>query len=239
MSDEERIEEESEEVEGHGAKHVVAAGLAGAALIGAGAGAVKLATDDDKSRNQAALVSEETAARLAKADSDGDGYVTYRDLEVVGFKYDTELLKIEGVDVSAEALSAAGHKVELALVDKERGFPVEGDTIMLKEGVAPELDELAKGAAEEWMKKIKPLDLDEDGYLDYEPLADWYKLIIKGEGKGELEEVAGKHVEVKELYAAGIKIRSADLGEGGFAMEEDTIYLKYGVDEQLDAWAFK
>lgn len=238
MSEDKRNEEETagvegEDVEGHGAKHVVAAGLAGAALIGAGAGAVKLATDEDKSRNQAALVSEQgVQERLLKADADRDGYVTYQDLEVVGFKYDPEPLKAAGIDVSAEALSAAGHKLELALVDKEHGFPVEGETILLKENVSPELDELAKGAAEEWMKKIRPLDRDEDGYLDYEGLADYWKVIIKG----ELDEVADKAVEIKELYAAGVKIRSADLGEGGFAMEGDTIFLKYGIDEKLDAF---
>lgn len=241
MTEDERNEEQvdsttpkGEEVEGHGTKHVVAAGLAGAALIGAGAGAVKLATDDDQSRNQGALVSQRgVQERLMKADADRDGYVTYQDLEVVGLKYDTKLLKIEGFDVSAEALSAAGHKVELALVDKEKGFPVEGETIMLKDGVTPELDELAKGAAEEWTKKIRELDRDEDGYLDYEALAEaGNKLIIKG----ELDEVADKHLEIKELVAAGVKIRSADLGEGGFAMEEDTIFVKYGVDEKLDAF---
>jgi hypothetical protein len=235
MSDEERTEERhDEDVEAHGPKKVVATGLAGAALIGAGAVGVKLATDDDSNRNTGALVSPTGVdERLAKADTDRDGYVTYQDLEAVGYKYDAELLKVEGYDVSAEALAAAGHKVELALVDKERGWELEGETIKLRSGVSEELDELAKGGAEEWMKKIRPLDRDEDGYLDYEALAEaGHKLIIKG----ELDEVADKHVEIKELYAAGVKIKSADLGEGGFAMEEDAIYLRYGVDEKLDAF---
>lgn len=236
MSDEERTEErQNEDVEAHGAKQIAAAGLAGAALIGAGAVGVKMATDDDDtSRNQGALVERGTASNLAKADTDRDGYVSYQDLEAVGYKYDTELMKVEGFGGGADALSAAGYKLQLALVGKEKGFPVEGETIMLKYGVTRELDGLAKGAGEEWAKKIKPLDRDEDGYLDYEALAEaGKKVIINDEGP---EELAGKHVEIKELHEAGVKIRSADLGEGGFSMEEDAIFLKYGVNEKVDAF---
>jgi hypothetical protein len=241
MADNERIDderaetEESQEVEAHGAKQVAGIGLAAAALIGAGAVGVKVATDDDKSRNQAALVEEDAASRLAKADADRDGYATYRELDAVGLKYDTELLKIEGIDVSAEALSAAGHKVEIDVVDKENGFPLDGDAIMLKRGVSEELDRLVETSAAEWTLKFNELDRDTDGYAGGEELAAGaYKLVIKGED--ELDEASWKHLEPKSLEEAGQKIRLADLGAGGFAVEKDTIFLKLGVDEKLDAF---
>lgn len=236
MAEDERIDEESasveeaEDVEAHGAKHVVAAGLAGAALIGAGAASVKLTGDDEPQRNQGALLSPE-ARNIQAADLDGDGYVNYRELAHEGFKFSVEPLNAEGIDVTAEGLSAAGHKVEVELVGKEEGFALEGDTIMLKQGVDSELDKLAEGTALEWTKKIREIDRDGDGYASYEELSasDWYKWNV-----AELNE-AGYEVTAEELGKAGYKMNLGLIGEGGFVTQDDMIMLKLGLDDKLDA----
>jgi hypothetical protein len=123
-------------------------------LIGAGAVGVNMATDDDSSRSQAALVDRSAAERLAMADADKDGYVTYGELAHEGYKYTTEELQAEGTDVTAEGLAAAGHKIELKLIGSEEGFALKENLIFLKYNVDPLLDELAKGSASEWTKKI-------------------------------------------------------------------------------------
>jgi hypothetical protein len=235
VTEDERIEEkqapeEPEDVEAHGAKHVVAAGLAGAALIGAGAAGVKLATDDNQSRNQGALVSPEESESLAQADGDNDGYVNYRDLAHEGWKYSVEELNAEGVDVTAEALAAAGAKIELELVGKHEGFPLEGETIKLRSGVDPAVDELIKGRALEWMDKHREIDQDQDGFASVEELekAGWkYDL-------SALQE-AGYEVSAEDLAKAGMKIDLALLGEGGFATKENMVLLRFGVDDKVDA----
>jgi hypothetical protein len=79
-------------------------------LIGAGAVGVTMASDDDSSRSQAALVDRSAAERLAMADADKDGYVTYGELAHEGYKYTTEELQAEGTDVTAEGLAAASRR---------------------------------------------------------------------------------------------------------------------------------
>ena len=233
MTEDEQREEttpEGDDVEGHGARQIAAAGLAGAALIGAGAVGVKVATDDDRSRNKGALVSE--IGSLERADPDQDGFATYHDLAREGFKIDTELLKVEGLEVTADALAAAGHKIELALVGKDEGFPLESDTILLKQEVDERLDELAKTSALEWADKFKELDRDGDGYAGGAELAELgWKLASK-----DLEGVSWKYIEVKSLEEAGVKVDLATLGEGGYSIEDGTIFHKDGVDERLDAF---
>jgi hypothetical protein len=238
VTEDERIDEEhatpedAEDVEGHGVKEVAGVGLAAAALIGAGAVGVKVATDDDKSRNQAALVAEDTRERLAKADADGDGFVDYRDLSDVGMKIAPDELRAEGYDVTSEALASAGVKIELAVIGKEEGFAVEGETIMLKTEVDQRLDEIAKSSALEWADKHKEIDRDGDGYAGgVELLEAGYKVMTT-----DLEEAGYKEVDLKALEEAGMKINLATLGEGGYSVEDGTIFHKDGLDEKLDAF---
>jgi hypothetical protein len=230
MADDERTEETTD-VEAHGAKEIAGVGLAAAALIGAGAVGVKVATDDDKSRNQAALVGDRSVVeRLAIADADKDGYVTYGELAHEGFKYTTEELRSEA-DVSAEGLAAAGYKMELELVGREDGFQLKENLILLKWGPDPALDELAKGSGAEWTKKIREYDADADGYASYEELG---KTGYKWDTR-QLSEVADKEITAEELAKAGWKQPVHTFGEGGFATEEDMVLLKYGIDSKLDA----
>ena len=220
-----------EDVEAHGVKEVAGVGLAAAALIGAGAVGVKMATDDDQNRNQAALVDRSVEERLAMADADKDGYVSYGELAHEGFKYSTEELRAEGVDVSAEGLAAAGYKMELGLIGSDDGFPLKEDLILLKWGSDPALDELAKGSAAEWTKKIREIDQDADGYAASEELG---KAGMKWDTRA-LSEAANKEITAEELAKAGWKQPAHTFGEGGFATEEDMVLLKYGIDSKLDA----
>jgi hypothetical protein len=234
MADDERTEETTD-VEAHGAKEIAGVGLAAAALIGAGAVGVKMATDDDKSRNQAALVGERSVVeRLAMADADKDGYVTYGELAHEGFKYTTEELRSE-VDVSAAGLAAAGYRLKLELIDSEDGFPLKENLILLKHGPDPALDELAQGSAAEWTKKIRELDPDEDGYASYDELAKvGHKMELSA-----INEAFQKHMTAEDLAKAGWKLADHTLGEGGFAVEEGHVMLKRGVDSDLDALFIK
>jgi hypothetical protein len=235
MAEDKRIDEEgagteeNPDVEGHGVKEVAGVGLAAAALIGAGAVGVKVARDDDASdRNVGALLSPE--ARFAEADRDRDGYVTQPELAPYSLKFSTNKFQEEGVDVSEEGLSAAGYKLAVELIGKEDGFSVEGDTVMLKQGVTEELDKLAEGIGLELTKKLRELDRDGDGYASSEELAvsDWYKWDVD-----ELN-AAGYKVTSEDLAKAEYKMDLALLGEGGFVTKEDMILLKQGVDSKLD-----
>lgn len=238
MTEDERTDEEKaaaeetgQDVEAHGVKEVAGVGLAAAALLGAGATVGELTGDSKPSeRIQGHLLSPE-ARNIQAADLDGDGYVNYRELAHEGFKLSVNPLNAEGIDVTAEGLSAAGHKVELELVGKEGGFALEGDTIMLKQGVDSELDKLAEGSALEWTKKLQEIDRDGDGYASYEELSasDWYKWNV-----AELNE-AGYNVTAEELGQAGYKMDLGLIGEGGFVTHEDMIMLKLGLDDKLDA----
>jgi hypothetical protein len=233
MAEDERTEE-STEVEAHGVKEVAGVGLAAAALIGAGAAGVKYATDDDKSRDQAALVDQSSSERLAMADADKDGYVNYGELAHEGFKWTTDELRSE-VDVSPEGLAAAGYKLELGLIGSEDGFPLKEDLILLKWGPDPALDELAKGSAAEWTKKIRELDQDADGYAGYEELG---KVGWKWD-PAALNEAFHKDMTAEDLAKAAYKQPVETLGEGGFAVEGDLVILKQAVDKHLDALFIK
>ena len=229
MAEDERTEETTD-VEAHGAKEIAGVGLAAAALIGAGAYGVKEAVDDDKSRNQAALVDSSISERLARADADKDGYVTYSELAHEGFKYTTEELRSE-VDVSAEGLAAAGYKLKLGLIGSEDGFAMKENLIFLKWGSDPELDELAKGSAAEWTKKIREFDPDGDGYTSNDELAKvGHKMELRA-----LNEAFQKDMTAEDLAKAGWKLADYNLGEGGFAVDEGMVFLKQGVDPNLDA----
>lgn len=238
MPEDERIDEESpsagenEEVEAHSAKQVAGIGLAAAALIGAGAVGVKVATDDDQSRNQGALVSEQPVAeRLAKADTDQDGYVTSRDLAHEGFKLSAQPLQAEGIDVADEALVAAGVKIELEAIGREGGFGLEGDTILIENKVDSKVDEVIEGPAMEWMKKFKEIDQDGDGYASTEELEKaGYTLDFS-----KVRE-AGYEVSTEELSKSGITINLASFGEGGFVTKENMVMVSFGVDDKVDAF---
>jgi Ca2+-binding EF-hand superfamily protein len=238
VPEDERIDEETpsagenEEVEAHGAKQVAGIGLAAAALIGAGAVGVNLATDDDQSRNQGALVSEQPVAeRLARADTDQDGYVTYRDLANEEVKVSAQPLRDEGIDVADEALAAAGAKIELKAIGEEGGFGLEGDTIMIESKVDSKVDEVIEGPAMEWMKKFKEIDQDGDGYASTEELEkagytlDFWKI-----------REAGYEVSTEELSKSGITINLASFGEGGFVTKENMVMVTFGVDDKVDAF---
>jgi hypothetical protein len=231
VTEDERIEEEkaNEDVEAHGAKEIAGVGLAAAALIGAGAAGVKMATDDDGGeRNVGHLLSPE--ARFAEADKDRDGYVTQPELGAYSLKFSTDKLKEEGIDVSEAGLSVAGYKLPIELIGKHDGFPVEGDTVMLKQGVSEELDKLAEGSALEWTKKIREADRDGDGYASQEELG----IIEMKMSTLKLKE-EGYEVSEEELAKAEYKVDLSLLGEGGFMVEENMIFLKYGLDDKLDA----
>lgn len=233
MPDDERNQEQdeptepTEDVEAHGVKEIAGIGLAAAALIGASAVGVKIAKNDDSPRNQAALV--ETSGDLKAADLDGDGYVNYRELVDVGFKWDPAELNAEGIEVTAEGLAAAGGKIPIEAVGGEGGFALKENTIFLKFGVEPELDEMIKGSAIEWTEKQRQIDPDGDGYASYDELGDSYKWNVDA-----LNE-AGYKVAPEDLAKAEYKMDLASLGEGGFETKEGMIMLKYGVDEKLDA----
>lgn len=240
MTEDERIDEksaaaeEANDVEAHGAKHVVAAGLAGAALIGAGAAGVKLATDDDKpnQRVEGALTSSEEVAPadLKAADRDGDGYLTYRELTDGGFdKWNVDELNAEGYDVTGEGLAAAGGKFPIEAVGREGGFAIKENTIFLRLGVEPELDEMVKGSALDWSSKLREIDRDGDGYAGVEELDQaGVKMNV-----APLNE-AGYDVTPEDLEKAMAKIELASLGEGGFVMQEDMVMLRLGVDDKFD-----
>lgn len=238
MPEDERIDEktppagENEAVEAHGAKQVAGIGLAAAALIGAGAVGVKVATDDDKSRKQAALLAPEARERLAKADADGDGYVSYHDLAKVEMKFNVAPLNAEGSDVTAEALAAAGAKIETDDVGREDGYQLEADTIVLKFKVDEEVDKLVQGPALEWAQKLKELDPDGDGYAGGAELieAGW-RLVTT-----DFDQAGSKQVDLKALQEAGIRIDLATLGEGGYTVEDGTIFHKGGIDEAVDTF---
>ena len=103
---------------------------------------------------------------------------------------------------------------------------------MLKYGVNPEVDELAKGSGLEWSQKIRKIDRDADGYASYEELSGFgWKW-----NTTELTEAGYKEVTAEELAKAGWKMPDATFGEGGFATREDQVMLKYGVDDKLDAF---
>lgn len=230
MAEDERTEE-PKEVEAHGVKEVAGVGLAAAALIGAGAAGVKYATDDDKSRNQAALVAEDAQERLAKADADGDGYVNYRELANVDMKFSPAPMNAEGTEVTAEALAAAGVKIELEDIGREDGYQLERNVILLKYKVDEEVDKLAMGPAMEWASKHKEMDGDGDGYatpLELDQAG--YKFVVA------LDEATYKEYEPKELEAAGVKFNLAELGEGGFPVQDNLVMHKEGIDERLDAF---
>jgi Ca2+-binding EF-hand superfamily protein len=238
VSEDQRTEEQNqhgeEEVEAHGVKEVAGVGLAAAALIGAGAVGVKVARDDDKSRDQAALVAPEDAReRLAKADADGDGYVNYRELANVDMKFNVTPLQAEGTDVTAEALASAGVKIEIPDVGGEDGYELEGNAILLKYKVDEEVDRLVQGSGLEWFKKHKEIDRDGDGYASYEELSEvgweW--------DPSELNEAGYEEVSAEELAKAGWKQPLATFGEGGFVTKEGMIMLRFGVDDKLDALA--
>jgi hypothetical protein len=219
-----------EDVEAHGVKHVAGVGLAAAALIGAGAAVTKATDDSPSQRVQGALVTDDPYAALKQADADGDGYVNYRELGHEGFKYSVGPLNEEGLDVTVEALSAAGVKVRLDdVLDKERGFALEGDAIMLKLGVDKNLDEVVEGSALEWTKKLREIDRDGDGFASYDELREspW---------KWNTDELrqAGYRVTAEQLAKAGWKQPLETFGEGGFGNKYHLITLKLGVDEQLD-----
>jgi EF hand len=221
----------NEDVEAHGVKQVAGVGLAAAALIGAGA-ALKVATDDSKpnQRIEGALVTDDPYASLKRADADGDGYVNYRELGHEGFKYSVGPLNEEGVDVTVEALSAAGVKVRLDdVLDKERGFELADNAIMLKRGVDKTLDEAVQGPALEWTKKFREIDRDGDGLASYDELqgASW-KWSTDGLRK------AGYEVTAEDLAKAGYKQPLETFGEGGFMTKEDLVMLELGVDHKLD-----
>jgi len=237
VAEDERIDEENaaaeeaEDVEAHGAKKVVGVGLATAALLGAGAGAVKLAGGDEQpsQRIEGALLSPE-ARSLKAADRDGDGYLTYRELADGGFgKLNVDELNAEGVNVTAEGLAAAGMKIEIDAVGREGGFPVRDDTLFLRSGVDTKVDELVKGSAAEWTDKFREIDRDRDGYAGYEELleAGW-KLNVD-----ELTE-AGYDVTPEGLAKAGMKLPLETFGEGGFVTNEDMVMLRLGVDQKVD-----
>ncbi len=238
MPEDKRIDEESpsagenEEVEAHGAKQVAGIGLAAAALIGAGAVGVKVATDDDQSRNQGALVSEQPVAeRLARADTDQDGYVTYRDLAHEGFKLSAQPLRDEGIDVADEALAAAGARIEVKAIGEEGGFGLEGDTIMMKHRLDPALDEVIEGPAIKWTDKFEAIDRDGDGYASTEELEKaGYTLDFSKIREG------GYEVSTEELSKSGITINLASFGEGGFVTKENMVMVSFGVDGKVDAF---
>lgn len=237
MAEDERIDEENPaaeegpDVEGHGAKEIAGVGLAAAALIGAGAVGVKVATDDDKSRNQAALVGESTAERLARADSDRDGYVDYRDLAREGFNLSAQPLQAEGIDVADEALAAAGVKIELEAIGKEGGFGLEGDTILIENKVDSKVDETIEGPAIEWTDKFEEIDQDRDGYASTEELEKAGYTLDFSKIREE-----GYDVSAEELAKAGMKMKLTSFGEGGFVTKEDVVMLSFGVDDKVDAF---
>jgi hypothetical protein len=230
IDDEKASADENEDVEAHGVKQVAGVGLAAAALLGAGAAAVKL-TDDDKpsQRVTGALLSPE-ARNLEGTDLDRDGYLTYRELALDGVKFNVEELNAEGLDVTAEGLSSAGIKIELDIVG-EGGFPLKEDMIFLKGGVDDKFDEAVKGSALEWTDKHRAIDRDQDGYAASEELMEaGYKFNV-----AELNE-AGYEISPEALAEAGYKAPLSALGEGGFVTQEDMVMLKMGVDDKLDAF---
>jgi hypothetical protein len=222
--------EETPDVEGHGAKKVVGVGLAAAALIGSGAAAVKLTDGDSSGRTAGALTSEniEKAAGDPKAaDRDGDGYVTYSDLAHEGFKWAVDDLLRES-EVSALGLSAAGWKMSLEHLGAE-GFAIKGESIFLKGGVDENLDKLLQGSAAEWTKKVRSLDRDEDGYAASKELdAAGFKFNV-----GAVNE-EGVKAEPGDLAEAGYKLPLATLDSGDFAIKGESIFIKIGVDPELD-----
>jgi hypothetical protein len=234
MADDERTADETgetPEVEGHGAKHVVAGGLAAAALVGGTAAAVKLTDDGSGSRDQGALVTpeREKLGDLRVADRDKDGYVSYGELAHEGFKFNVTGLNKEGIGVTAAALSSAGFKLSLELVDKERGFAADGGEIFLKLGVDEQLDKLAQGEALEWTDKHRSVDRDSDGYATADELAhEGIKYNV-----AELNE-AGYKFGPEELAKAGYKTPLSALGAGGFEIKGESVMLKENVDPALD-----
>jgi hypothetical protein len=232
MADDERTPEETEEtpeVEGHGAKHVVAGGLAAAALIGGTAAAVKLTEDD--SRTPAALSEQRGVSapgNLRAADRDRDGYVTSAELAHEGFKWNVADLNERGYEVNAAGLALAGFKHRLNLVGED-GFMIKGESIMLKWGVSPELDKLLDGAAQEWSKKVREIDRDDDGYAAPEEL-----LALGYKFNTAALEKAGYKFRSAELAKAGFKFRLDSLGLGGFLIKGEEVMLKYGVAPELD-----
>ena len=232
VPDEKHIQDgANEDVEAHGVKQVAGVGLAAAALIGAGA-AVKVATDDStpSQRVEGALVTEDPYTSIKRADADGDGYVNYRELGHEGFKYGVGPLNEEGIDVTVEALSAAGVKVRLDdVLDKERGFELVDNAVMLKRGVDVDLDEAVQGPAVEWTKKFKEIDRDGDGLASYDELS---KAALKWNTDGLRK--AGYEVTAEELAKAGYQQPLETFGEGGFMTKEDVVMLELGVDNKLD-----
>jgi hypothetical protein len=239
VTEDERTDEESasaaegDDVEAHGAKKIVGTGLAAAALLGAGAAGVKLATDDDQSsqRVQGALTSRDDPVRaLTAADRDGDGYLASAELAQESMKWDVAELNERGLEVSAPGLALAGFKQAPDDVGPE-GFAIKGESIMLKQGVNEELDKLLdSGEAQEWSMKVDKLDRDGDGYA----LAEEFEAAGFRYDTTELEE-AGIKVEGAELVKAGYKVPLHALGEGGFMIKGESIMLKLKVDSELDA----
>ncbi len=239
-SDEQVEARQEEEVEGHGAKQIAAAGLAGAALIGAGAVGVKMATDDDPQRNVGALTERQAAIDLRKADLDGDGFLSYRELAEYNdlvqccIKLNVAQLNKEGIGVTAEGLLAAGYQVPLKVIDKVEGFAVEGEEIMLKQGPDRNLDALLKGSALEWSSKHREVDPDLDGYAE---INDLERAGMKMDFSKLREQ--GHDVSAEALEKAMVKIEFPALGEDGFATEGDVVILSEGVSQKLDEYLKK
>jgi hypothetical protein len=237
VPEDERIDEENpsagenEEVEAHGAKQVAGIGLAAAALIGAGAVGVKVATDDDQPRNQGALVERSVAERLAKADTDQDGYVGYRDLAQEGFDLSAQPLRKDGIDVADEALAASGVKIEVDAIGREGGFGLEGDTILIESKIDDKVDAAVEGPAIEWTDKFKEIDQDGDGYASTEELEKAGYTLDFSKVREE-----GYEVSTEELSKSGITINLTSFGEGGFVTKESVVMLSLGVDDKVDAF---
>lgn len=76
-------------------------------------------------------------SKLAKIDADGDGYLTFEELERSGHAVSVATLQADGYDVTLADLDAAGYKIHTSLLHE---FMVGLDTVALKDHVDPGLD---------------------------------------------------------------------------------------------------
>jgi EF hand len=162
--------------------------------------------------------------KLSEIDTDGDGYLSFGELERAGYKVSLELLHADGYDVTLDSLEAAGMKIPGGELTR---FLADHETVALKRNVDTGLDVLLEYGVAEWPNKLSKIDADADGDLSFAELkAAGYRVSL------EPLQAQGYDVTLSDLETAGYKVSAVFLHE--LMSDLDTVSLKEHVDPALD-----
>jgi hypothetical protein len=167
--------------------------------------------------------------KLSEIDADGDGYLSFGELEKSGYKVNLDYLHADGYDVTLESLDAAGMKMHAGQLSR---FLEDRETVALKRNVDTGLDVLLDYGVAAWPKKLSEIDADADGDLSFAELETaGYKVGL------EPLQAQGYDVTLDDLESAGYKVGAPFLHE--LMSDLDTVSLKEHVDPALDAVLLK